>query len=223
MSLPIPTSANDWYALFALFFYIGAVAASVVIGAMVYFSIKYRKRNGQPIFSPEASLSRSRAREAIVFASISAALLFSLSIASYRLTTTFQFPPSNSESLIVDVTAFQWNFNFRYPNGVLTTGECRVPADKAIIFNVTSSDVMHNFGLPAFKLKIDAIPGRYNIVWISTPHVSGNDTLNYQVRCYELCGTGHTYMIANLIVMEPGTFDQWLANQVKSNMTAVGG
>ena len=77
---------------------------------------------------------------------------------------------------------------------------------------------MHNFGLHDFKLKIDAIPGRYNIVWITAPDVSGNDTLTYQIRCYELCGTGHTYMIGSLVVMSPTAFDQWVI-QNTANMT----
>jgi cytochrome c oxidase subunit 2 len=150
-------------------------------------------------------------------------LLFSLAIGSYRLTTNFQFPPPASESLVVNVTAFQWNFRFGYPNGATTIGELRVPANKPIIFNVTSIDVMHNFGLPDFKLKIDAIPGRYNTLWITTPSLNGNTEVTYSIRCYELCGTGHTYMRATLVVMEPATFDQWLSNQMVANATMGGG
>lgn len=216
MSLPIPPSANDWWALFWLFFVIGAIAASIVIGFMVYFSVKHQAKSGKSQVFPQADLSRSRVKDTLIFAAISAGLLFGLAIASYQLTLTFQYAPLTSESLTVDVTAFQWNFNFHYPNGVVTVGECRVPADEDIIFNVTSSDVMHNFGLPDFKLKIDAIPGRYNIVWITTPTVTGNNTLTYQIRCYELCGTGHTYMIASLIVMEPNAFNQWLNSQAQA-------
>ena len=223
MSQPIPPSATDWWNLFGLFFYIGLVAGAVVVAAMVYFVAKNRRRKGQPEFNPTEELSRSRAREAVVFASISIVLLLSLAIGSYRLTTSFQYPPPASQSLVVEVTAFQWNFRFQYPNGVTTTGECYVPANKPIIFNVTSTDVMHNFGLADFKQKIDAIPGRYNTVWITTPPLSGNKELNYTIRCYELCGTGHTYMIATLTVMDPNAFDQWLTNQTATNMTMPGG
>jgi len=223
MSQPLPTSAGDWWSLFALFFYVGLIAGAIVVGAMVYFAVRNRQRTGQPKFIPEAGSSRSRAREVVIFASISTVLLFSLAVASYRLTTSFQYPPSTSESLVIDVTAFQWNFRFTYPNGTTTIGEVRLPANKPVIFNVTSIDVMHNFGLPDFKLKIDAIPGRYNTVWITTPPVDGNTELNYTIRCYELCGTGHTYMIAALIVMEPSVFSQWLNNQTNTTATSVGG
>jgi cytochrome c oxidase subunit II len=220
MSQPIPPSATDWWTLFGLFFYVGLIVGAIVVGAMVYYALRNRSRKGAKEFIPDIGLEKTRAREAVIFAAISAVLLFGLAIGSYRLTTDFQNPPPSEQSLTIDVTAFQWNFNFRYPNGVSTIAECRVPAGKDVIFNVTSSDVMHNFGLPDFKLKIDAIPGMYNVVWMTMPSVSGGEELNYSIRCYELCGTGHTYMIGTLIVMEPAAFDQWLGIQTPSNSTA---
>ena len=102
-------------------------------------------------------------------------------------------------------------------------GICYVPANKSIIFNVTSDDVMHNFGLMDFRVKIDAIPGRYNVIGVTTPPLEGNSQLNYTIRCYELCGVEHTYMSAPLIVMDPSTFNQWLTNQTVTNSTATGG
>ncbi len=217
-SIPLPSSAIDWWTLFSLFLYIGIVAGAIVVGFMVYFALKNRYGKVAAAFKAAPGLARSRGRDAVIFASISAILLFTLAVGSYRMTIDLQNPPPISESLVVNVNAFQWNFKFTYPNNVTTVGICNVPAGKPVIFNVTSIDVMHNFGLPAFKLKIDAIPGRYNIVWITPPSVSGNSTLSYQIRCYELCGTGHTYMIGSLVVMNPVSFDVWL-NQTALNMT----
>ncbi len=223
ISTPLPPSTVDWNNLFNLAAYIAVVAVVIVIGAMVFFAIKYREKKGQPKFIPQIGLSRSRAREAVIFAAISIILLASLTVASYRLTPNARFPPPASESLVIDVTAFQWNFRFFYPNGVTTLGECYVPANKSIIFNVTSSDVMHNFGLMDFRVKIDAIPGRYNVVGVSTPSLDGNSQLNYTIRCYELCGSIHTYMMAPLTVLDPGVFNQWLSNQTLTNTTTPGG
>ena len=217
MAVPLPPSAVDWWNLFTLFLSVGIVAAAITVGAMVYFALKNRSKTARTLESATA-LSRSRAREAVVFASISAVLLFSLAVGSYRMTTSIQTPPSASESITIDVTAYQWGFRFNYPQNFTTVGECTIPSGKPIIFNVTSSDVMHNFGLPDFKLKIDAIPGRYNIIWITAPTVSGNDTVTYQIRCYELCGTGHTYMMGSLVVMSPSGFNQWVIRNT-SNMT----
>jgi cytochrome c oxidase subunit 2 len=159
----------------------------------------------------------------MVFAAISIVLLLSLTIASYRLTPNARFPPPVSESLVINVTAFQWNFRFVYPNGVSITSECFVPANTSIIFNVTSTDVMHGFGLMDFRVKVEAIPGRYNVIGVTTPLLDGNSQLNYTIRCYELCGVGHTYMDAALIVMNPTAFNNWLNNQTAANSTAPGG
>jgi len=223
MSIPLPPSTSDWNNLFNLAAVIAVIAVAVVMGAMIFFAVKYREKKGQTKFIPQIGLSRSRAREAVIFASISIILLASLTVASYRLTPNARFPPPASESLVIDVTAFQWNFRFFYPNGVTTLGECYVPANKSIIFNVTSSDVMHNFGLMDFRVKIDAIPGRYNVVGVSTPPLDGNSQLNYTIRCYELCGSIHTYMMAPLTVLDPAVFNDWLSNQTITNTTAPGG
>ncbi len=218
MSVSLPPSASSWWSLFDWFFVVGVIAGALVVAIMVHSLIKYRDRKGRPgkIFAP--AHQRSPVREAVIFGAISAILLFSLAVGSYRLTTDIQYPPSTSESLVIDVTAFQWGFNFYYPNNVSTTSDCYIPSNKSIIFNVTSRDVMHNFGLPDFKLKIDAIPGRYNVIWIDAPSVNANFNMTYQIRCYELCGTGHTYMLGRLIVLDPTSFDLWL-NHAALNMT----
>ncbi len=222
MAVPLPPSAADWWNLFTLFLLIGIAAGATVVGFMVYFALKNREKNVRGALESAAVLSRSRAREAVIFGFISAILLFGLAVGSYRMTLDVQNPPSVSESLVIDVTAYQWSFKFHYPTNVTTVGECVIPSSRPIIFKVTSIDVMHNFGLPDFKLKIDAIPGRYNIIWITAPPVSDNATVTYQIRCYELCGTGHTYMIGSLVVMSPTSFDQWL-NQTSSASNMTGG
>lgn len=223
MSQPLPPSTIDWNHLFDLAAIIAVIAVVIVMGAMLFFAIKYHEKKGQPKFIPEIGLSRARARETVIFASISIILLFSLSVASYQLTPNARFPPPVSQSLVINVTAFQWNFRFFYPNGATTLGECFVPADKSIIFNVTSNDVMHTFGLMDFRVKIDAIPGRYNIVGVTTPPLNGNSQLNYTIQCYELCGVAHTYMKAPLTVMDSTAFYLWLNNQTATNSTIAGG
>jgi cytochrome c oxidase subunit 2 len=223
MSQPVPVSASDWNHLFDLAAYIAVIAVAVVMATMVYFVIKYRQKKGQTKFIPQVSLSKSGAREAMIFASISIVLLLSLTIASYTLTPNARFPPPVSESLVIRVTAFQWAFRFEYPNGVNIIGTCYVPANKSIIFNVTSTDVMHGFGLMDFRVKIEAIPGRFNVIGVTTPSLNGNSELNYTIRCFEYCGVGHTGMMASLIVMNPTAFNQWLNNQTATNSTKPGG
>ena len=221
-SQPIPASATAWWNLFELFLFFAVIAGGIVLGIMVYFIAKYRYREGKPESPIMTQASRHRVREAILLAMLSGILLFSLTIVSYRVAYAERYPPlaytQNAASLYIQVTAFQWDFSFTYPNNVTTLGECRVPAGYTILFNVTSSDVFHNFGLPDFRLKIDAIPGMHNTLWITTPQLVGNANLTYPIVCYELCGDGHTYMHATLTVMDPTAFSLWLT-QTAANQT----
>ncbi len=139
-------------------------------------------------------------------------MLFGLAIVSYNASSVIMFPPSDPSTLNVSVFAMQWQFNFTYPNGRSIAGICYVPANSTVIFNVTSIDVFHNFALPDFKLKVDVIPGVFNHLWIATPSLEGFSQLQYDIRCYELCGVGHSFMSAKLIVEDPATFNQWLTN-----------
>ena len=223
MSEPIPPLAAGWNNLFNLAATIALVALAVVMGAMIFFVVKNRERKGQPKFIPEFSLSKSRARDSVIFASISIIILVSLVAASYRLTPNARFEPSTSQSLVIDVTAFQWAFRFDYPNGVTTLDKLNLPGNTTVMFNVTSTDVMHKFYLVEFKVSIEAIPGRYNILWITTPIANGNDEFNYTIRCKELCGIGHTYMAASMTVMSPRAFNTWLSNQTTTSSAATGG
>lgn len=216
--VPVPASAAQFWSLFQLFLFIGIITGGTVVGMMIFFVRKHRYRADEPEPRQEPFSARTRVREAVLLASISAIILFSLAVMTVRVATDIQYPPLASESLVIDVTAFQWNFLFRYPNNASIIGEARVPEQTNVIFNVTSSDVMHNFGLPDFRLKIDAIPGRYNTVWITSPALNGASQIQYQIRCYELCGSQHTYMIAHLSVVNQTAYNQWLTQIGSMNM-----
>ena len=216
MSLPVPPTAADYWNLFSAFFIIGIVGGATVVGMMMYYAYANREKIGRREFKISRVHFRSRAREAVIIATISLTILFSLSILSDRIAANIQTPPDASSSLVIKVTALQWAFKFTYPNNVTIASECRIPVDTNVIFNVTSIDVMHDFGLPQFKTKTDAIPGRYNVIWLNVPSLEGQNELTYQIKCYELCGIGHTYMTANLVVMNQTAFDQFLSQAAVS-------
>ncbi len=214
MSQPIPPIASDWNNLFNLALYIALTALAIVVGAMIVFAIKYRERKGQQAkILPR--IFGGRARDALVFASISFILLFSLSAVSDRITPNARF--SSADSLQIDVSAFQWGWLFYYPNGVSSTNIVNVPENTTVMFNVTSLDVMHNFFLEDFHVSIDAIAGRHNILYVTMPFLNGNSELNYTIRCKELCGVGHAYMIATMHVLSLPDYNQWLSNQTTSS------
>jgi cytochrome c oxidase subunit II len=214
---PLPPSAIDWNHFFNLAATVALIALAIVVAAMVYFIFTNREKKEQPKFVPEQRLSRTRGRDTIVFAVISIIILFSLTVAASDLTPNARFQPSVAQSYVIHVTAFQWSFRFDYPSNVTSLGYLNVPENTTIMFNVTSVDVMHNFYLMQYRVSIDAIPGRYNTIWVTTPSLGSYPQLDYDIVCKELCGTGHSSMHVPMTVMSQTAFNQWLSNQTTIN------
>lgn len=150
--------------------------------------------------------------------------------------TGWSFLQSNpNEDLVVKVTAAQWHWHITYPQYDLSLKSrpigfermadntvMALPADRRIKFEVTSDDVIHSFWIPAFRMKIDAVPGLITTMYV-TPNRVGNfeEDFSFRVQCAELCGTGHPRMNMRVAVMEPAKFEQWIAEQKK--MQEMGG
>ena len=83
-----------------------------------------------------------------------------------------------------------------------------IPVDTTVRILVTAGDVLHSFAVPAFGIKIDAVPGRLNETWV---HVTEEGT--YYGQCSELCGTGHAYMPIMFEVVSQAAFDAWVSEQ----------
>jgi cytochrome c oxidase subunit 2 len=126
-------------------------------------------------------------------------LWFAIGYRDYVHMTT---PPA--DSMDVYVMAKQWMWKFAYPEGPNGVNVLHVPANRPIRLLLTSRDVIHSFYVPAFRVKKDALPGRYTETWFeaTTPG-------RYQVLCAEMCGTGHSIMRAEVVVLAADEFDRW--------------
>lgn len=119
--------------------------------------------------------------------------------------------------LVIKASAFKWQWLFEYPDGTqvsLATGrELVLPNETSIRFDVQSLDVVHSLWIPAFRLKIDAMPGRTTFMTVK-PHKLGEYATDqaYRVQCAELCGLDHSTMMFPVRVVEPEEFEQWLAS-----------
>lgn len=103
-------------------------------------------------------------------------------------------------------TAKQWMWKFSYPDGRITVGFVVVPEGEATQLALTSRDVIHSFYVPAFRLKQDVLPGRFTALWFK-PDRAGT----YQAMCAEYCGTSHSAMWADVVVLNKGDYAAWLA------------
>nr|WP_282190210.1 cytochrome c oxidase subunit II [Halocatena salina] len=216
---------NDIFStLFGVFLILGTVVGIVVISYMVYNAYKYRERDGheEPMADPlqlgELPQGGGDGKKLAISLTISAIIVVALIGWAYVLLVDVEAGPSPSaDPLEVEVEGIQFAWQYEYPNGH-TTNTLRVPEDRAVTLTVTSGDVFHTFGIPAFDLKADAIPGQTTQRWFRP-----NETGTYQAQCFELCGSGHSVMESDVIVMEPTEFEQWYAETGSGTNTAATG
>lgn len=107
--------------------------------------------------------------------------------------------------LVVEVTGFQFGWRFDYPETGVSSDELWLPLNRQALFRITSRDVIHSFWVPEFRLKQDAVPGRWTEL-----RVKPTETGDYRLRCAELCGYAHAAMISRVVVVEPAAFEAWL-------------
>ena len=115
---------------------------------------------------------------------------------------------SSPDAMVVKVTGIQWDWKFEYPEYGITTTEMYLPVDKAVLLNMESTDVIHSFWVPEFRVKQDLVPGRVTKLRI-TPTLIGD----YKVRCAELCGTSHYKMEKAVKVVDTTEFSAWVAER----------
>jgi len=220
----VPDGGRDeiFQLIFTVFLVLGTTVGVVVIGYMLYNGYKYRDRGDQDddgIDRPELGElpeGGGGGRKLALSLLLSAAIVISLITWTYfALVDVERTQPAEAENALnVQVEGFQFGWAFVYPNGN-TSDTLRVPEDRMVKLTVTSRDVFHNFGIPAFKMKTDAILGQTTDTWFRP-----NETGTYQAQCFELCGAGHSAMNANVSVMESGAYEQWYANTTPANTTS---
>jgi len=124
----------------------------------------------------------------------------------------------NPDAMQIDVTAQQFAFSFDYSQFGFTSDELYLPVDKQVVFKMTSRDVIHSFWVPEFRIKQDIVPGRFTEYRITPTLLTGDKP--FKVRCAELCGASHSYMLANVHVVAQADFDTWVAARQEEAATA---
>jgi len=127
---------------------------------------------------------------------------------------------NDEPDLTVNVTGRRWQWIYEYEGRdvklLLKDQMLVLPNDSLIRFNVTSEDqdVIHSFWIPAFRMKIDAVPGLMTSMDVHTTEIGHfNDDVNFRVQCAELCGLNHSLMFTRIEVVEPDEFERWIADE----------
>ena len=115
--------------------------------------------------------------------------------------------------LVIDVRAERWSWAYTYSDGAFETqGDLVLPVDRRVMFRMTSTDLIHSFWIPAFRIKQDVVPGKVTSTMVTPEEVGSFDNADeLRVQCAELCGVGHARMFTGVTVMEQDAFDEWLA------------
>ncbi|MFC4359113.1 cytochrome c oxidase subunit II [Halobium salinum] len=214
----VRTPATEFEAIFRVFLVLGVLVGVVVLVYMTYNAVKFRA--GGPN-TAEGDADRPRlgelptgsggGRKLFLSFGLSAVIVLSLIAWTYSSLLYVEGDPPGDDALDVEVEGYQWGWAFTYPNGY-TDSTLRVPADRPVRLTLTSRDVFHNFGVPELRVKADVIPGQETDAWFVAEE-PGTHTIN----CYELCGAGHSYMSADLVVMEPDAYETWYAGTDNSS------
>jgi cytochrome c oxidase subunit 2 len=185
---------------------------AVIFFTILYFALRYRRRShtDQPK-QVEGSLPLEIAWTLIPLGLVVVVFLWgtSLYIRNSR-------PPTASEEIFV--VGKQWMWKLQHPEGVEEINELHVPVNRPIKLTMTSEDVIHDFSVPAFRVKKDVVPGMYTTLWFQA-----TKTGRFHLYCDQYCGTNHSLMTGEVIVMEPTEYEQWLSGGIRGGTMAQSG
>lgn len=213
-------SSGIFERLFLTYMGIALVVGGLVIGWLLYSIWRFRERPGdaRPRDAPVAGMipaERGHVLWTYVMAGGIAAIMFGLAFSTISAVHELETPPEGVDAIHMNVTGFQfgWRFNHTGTGGVAFSrvGELTVPAGMPIVMNVTSSDVWHNFAIPDYRIRIDAVPGEVTHIWFQA-----HEPAETHIACVQLCGSGHAIMRADLHVLAQADYDRWLAEQSAS-------
>jgi cytochrome c oxidase subunit 2 len=185
---------------------------------VLYCAIKFRMRPGEEL--KDGPPIHGNTKLEIIWTAIPAILLVGLCTYAYVVLTDIEKAQANSMNVRVVGEQFTWTFYYRGDGGdEIASPQLYLPANTPVNFTVQSKDVIHDFWVPAFRMKIDAVPGIDTHLRVTT-----NDRMGeYPVVCAELCGLGHSTMRQSAHVMTREDFDAKLAELARGPARGGGG
>ena len=125
-------------------------------------------------------------------------------------------PPDNATR--IEAIGRQWMWKFQHDGGRAEINDLHVPVGQPILINMISQDVIHSLYIPAMRIQMETLPGRYTQLWFQADRPGV-----YRILCSEFCGTDHSVMGGLLYVMTPADYGDWLSQQgTRPNMVQAG-
>jgi cytochrome c oxidase subunit II len=186
-----------------LYFFIVAVTAffAVLVSVVVVvFAVKYRTND------PLAVGERIHGSIPLELGWSIIPFVIAVVIFAWAADVFFDIHRPPDQTLEIYATGKRWMWKFQHIDGQNEINELHVPVGRPVKVTFTSEDVLHSLFFPAFRVKADAIPGRYSTVWFNATKVG-----EFHLFCAEYCGTRHSGMVGRVVVMEPADYQAWLS------------
>jgi cytochrome c oxidase subunit 2 len=215
-TLLFPEQASTLAASVDLFYFF-LIGVSLFFGLLiatllVVFAVRFRRRPGDPVPAPIHGSTALELAWTIIPFSLAMVIFFWGALLFFEMAR----PPDNAHEVFV--VGKQWMWKLQHLEGRREINELHVPIGQPVKLTMTSEDVIHSFFVPAFRMKADVVPGRYNTAWFEATKLG-----EYHLFCAEYCGTEHSGMIGRVVVMEPADYQAWLSQKEATiAMTAAG-
>ncbi len=198
----------------ALYFFLLAITVIgclLVGGLVIGFSVRYRRER-----SPEATQIEGSTLLEATWTLIPLGLFLVAFVWGALLYFRIYNPPPNA--MQVYVVGKQWMWKAEHPGGQHEIDALHIPTGRPVQVTLISQDVFHSFSVPAFRVKREAIPGRYTTVWFQATKPG-----TYHLFCTQYCGTQHSGMIGQIIAMKPDDYRAWAASSTSGSSLAQNG
>jgi cytochrome c oxidase subunit 2 len=211
---PESASTMSWK-VDALYFYLSGVTVFftlLISSILVFFVIRYRRRTPYEIPRPIAGSHKLETLWTVI------PFVIAMTMFGWGASVYFEqySPPKNA--IEIYVVGKQWMWKIQHSTGQREINELHIPVGRKVKLIMTTEDVIHDFFVPAFRIKADVVPGRYTSEWFEATKPG-----TYHLFCAEYCGMNHSGMIGSVIVMEPREFDNWLSGNAGNQTPAVAG
>jgi cytochrome c oxidase subunit II len=173
---------------------------------IIYFCHRYRATSREANEAADSQVDHSNLLE-VTWSAIPLLIVIGLFVVGFKQYVDLRTPPRAAYE--VHATGQRWKWSFEYPEG-LSHPELHVPINKNVRIMIQSVDVIHSLFIPEFRVKMDAVPGRYTDLWFRATKEG-----TFPIYCAEYCGTGHSDMLTRVVVHTPEGFAAWVAEEIK--------
>ena len=206
------TIAGEVDALYFFLVGLSVVMSALIATLVVSFAVRFHRRHADEVGAQvHGGLMLELAWTFVPF--IIAMVIFFWGAKVYFVMAS---PPR--ETLNIYVVGKQWMWKVQHTTGQREINQLHVPIGRTVKLIMTSEDVIHNFSIPAMRVKADVIPGRFVEIWFE-PSRPGT----YQIFCAEYCGTQHSGMIGQVVVMDAAAYQSWLSGGTGEDSLATTG